>query len=163
MNDNLKYSPLQVKILRLIAFKDYSSRELFDKMKLKGFKEEEIEEALAPFIQKGWINDLRSARNLIQAYESKKGALWIKQKLSARKFSFQTIEEAMELEREEKNQKNPKEVYKELKHKLELKYNIDNWQILEYSLKTKIYGYLARNGYSNAGQILGFFAVWDEM
>jgi SOS response regulatory protein OraA/RecX len=147
MNDNpvLKY------FLNLLKVRDYSKKALIEKAKIRGYLDDQIQESLDYLLEKGFLDDYRLAKNLIEKYKGIKGPFWIKQKLNLKGIEKETIEKVWQ----ESNLDLIKPSQK-LKEKIENKYKIKftDWQFLESKTKNKIYNYFQTKGYSNILEIL---------
>ena len=98
-----------------------------------------------------YINDQRLATNIWLFYSPTKGDFWIKQKMGLRKIEKETINHFFENVFELTDQVRQFGV---LKQKIACKYKIADWNNIEWSTKSKIFGYLARQGFGNAGELL---------
>ena len=132
MNNNpvLKY------FLNLLKIRDYSKKALVEKAKNRDYLDDQIQESLDYLLEKGFLDDYRLAKNLIEKYKDIKGPFWIKQKLNLKGIEKETIEKIWQeshLDLIKPSQK--------LKEKIENKYKIKftDWQFLESKTKNKIY------------------------
>lgn len=84
------------KVMRKLGRRSYSSHEL--RLKLKGeIPENELEDILKEFIEKGYINDLEWARTFVIAEESKgRGPMTISQKLRMKGYERENVEKVMD-------------------------------------------------------------------
>ena len=132
----------------ILAKKDYSEQELYDKAVFKGGDQAQIKEVIEEFKQKKYIDDTRLYENIIEEYKDRKGFLWIKQKLQARKISSEVmVNFSNELIFENQNTNL-------IKTKLSKKYDIDDWKIVPTDKKQKILRYLVSKGYVNPVKII---------
>ncbi|MGN0436037.1 MAG: regulatory protein RecX, partial [Wujia sp.] len=67
-----------------LAFKDRTSKEIVDKLRIKGFDDEEIMSAVAKLKEYGYIDDMRYARAYINEYSGKKGRRMLMHDLSCK-------------------------------------------------------------------------------
>ena len=151
-----QFTTIQSKALNLLARRDYSYQEIFNKLSTRGFEADKIRAELQELITRNWIDDNRLAENLIRAYQDYKGINWLKQKMQQRGLKKEIIEAAI---LNWQNSEDEKSDLKDLKQKIACKYKITNWNNLEWDLKQKIFGFLARSGFTNASQIL---RQWQE-
>jgi regulatory protein len=139
-------------LLKILSIKDYSLIEVQEKLNLKGFDTEEIEQAINLGLEKKFINDERMAENLVICYLSKKGQGWVKNKLKSRKISNETIQKVMSTYQEDQLS----DIFiNNLKKTLGIKYKIADWKVLDMKVKQKIYMYLSSKGFANVGEIIG--------
>lgn len=153
------FNTLQTKILNLLARRDYSYKELVNKMLLKKFLIEQIHQDFKVLVDRGWINDDRLADNLIRSYQEYKGINWIKQKLQMRQIERTIIEKAIQKWQEEQATSNIKNNLDQLKQKVVFKYKIESWKTLDWDIKQKVFGFLMRSGFTNVGAII---REWQE-
>lgn len=145
---------LQKYYLQILGKRDYSEQILREKALQKGYPEEEIEESLIWLKQKNFVNEVRLAENLVNFYQLKKGKNWISLKLKTKKIQNQIIQEAL--------QNFVSYPSKELKSKIAKKYKLENFENIEINLKYKILGFLQRQGYNNASEILAKWTNQDN-
>ncbi len=69
------------KAVNLLAFKDRTKKEIYDKLKEKGYSIDEIDIAVCKLCEYGYINDERYALSYIKANIGKKGKKLIKTEL----------------------------------------------------------------------------------
>lgn len=115
----------------------------------KDYTTQEVQEVVNWLIERKFVSDLRLAENLIQSYQSKKGKIWILQKLQARKVDQEIIQKAISQNLSENIQ--PSDSVKE---KLERKYKILDWNQIDQATKQKVVGFLSRQGFTNCWQII---------
>lgn len=151
-----QFTTIQSKALNLLARRDYSYQEIFNKISSKGFEPDKIRAELQELVTRNWIDDNRLAENLIRAYQDYKGISWLKQKMQQRGLKPETIEVAISNWQEAEDERTD---LKDLKQKVACKYKITDWNNLEWDLKQKIFAFLARSGFTNASQIL---RKWQE-
>ena len=140
---------LQRYFLSILGKKDYSVGELVFKGISKDYPNQEVQEVVSWLIERKFVSDLRLAENLIQSYQSKKGKIWILQKLQARKVDKEIIQKAISENFSENIQPSDS-----IKEKLERKYKILNWNQIDPGTKQKIVGFLSRQGFTNCWQII---------
>lgn len=69
-------------IVRLLARREHSCVELYRKLKQKGFEADDINQSLAPYIEKGLQSDYRYAEVFVRSsFEKGKGPAYIEQSL----------------------------------------------------------------------------------
>jgi regulatory protein len=141
MNTTSDVSSLKKYFLNILAKKDYSKAELYDKGILRGFDTGQIETIISELVSRNFVNDLRLAENVVQSYQGKKGKMWLKQKLAQKKIPADIIVQTL-------NNLEPMSD-DSLKEKVAKKYGVSNWKNLENSQKQKILQYLQRQGFTN--------------
>ena len=142
-------STLQRYFLSILGKKDYSVAELVFKGINKDYTTQEVQEVVSWLIERKFVSDLRLAENLIQSYQSKKGKIWILQKLQARKVDKEIIQKAIS-----ENLSDNIQPSDSIKEKLERKYKILNWNQIDQATKQKVVGFLSRQGFTNCWQII---------
>lgn len=125
-NEELTFEQVKDKALRLLEFRSHSERELTDKLKRAGAKDEDIEEILEFCRNYGFVNDrsyaLRKAKDLKNL--KKYGIQRIKAELYSKGIPAEYVEEAVaELDEDEEEMLLPL-VEKKLKGDFEKK-NVD--------------------------------------
>lgn len=123
--------------LYLLGFKDRTKKELEDKLRDKGYSEEEIESAVNKVMEYGYINDSEYARRYIKSRLNKKGAKLIMRELQNKGISRDTISchlEELAIDSSEL-------IYEILIKKY---YNAD---VSDRGVKQKIMSYFVRRGY----------------
>lgn len=142
-------------LLAYLTKKDYSARELVNKMLDKGFPSEEVVFEVKELIKKNLVNDARLADNLIYLYGEQKGQQWLSRKLQTRLISPEVIRAAMA----KLQTATPDLDYADLKKQIGRKYSIDSWTNLDWTTKGKIIKFLYSKGFTNSNQIL---SKWME-
>lgn len=146
MNTSSDRSSLKNYFLNILVKKDYSYKELFDKGVLKGFDIKQIEQIIDELISRNFLNDLRLAQNIVDSYKGKKGKMWLKQKLTQRKVSSDSVQKVLS---------NLESIPDDnLKQKIAKKYGVTDWRNLETSQKQKILQYLERQGFTDVWKML---------
>lgn len=85
--------------VQLLSRRDHGEFELQQKLKLKGFDEDEIQQALDYCIGHGWMDDLRYAKSQIRQHVYKgHGKLRIQQELKMKQVADYVIEQAFDEE-----------------------------------------------------------------
>lgn len=146
----MSYSRSQVYILNLLAKRDYSYQELLDKLAIRNLNKTEAAKELEIIVTNNWINDKRLAENLILYYSKTRGPNWINQKLKQRKIPTEIITKNLskiKLSTENQDKSN-------LKLKIEKKYNITNWKVIDLKTKAKIWNYLLYHGFNNPYEMI---------
>lgn len=87
--------------LYLLGLKDYSRKEIEDKLKRKEFDESVISSVCDKLEQYGYIDDERYAEHLIEKYSAKAGEKKIRWELTRRGIDRSIIEEKLDLLSEE--------------------------------------------------------------
>ncbi len=131
----------------LLSRRDYSVQELERKGEQKGFRAEDIQEAIATLQNLGYQCDRRLTTTLIASGKGKYGKTALRQKCLAKGISPDLFEQVWQ------EQANPADDLTEthqLKAKLERKYQITHWHSLDPKTKTKVYQYLQYRGFRPA-------------
>lgn len=132
--------------LYLLSKRDYTVQELVDKGLAKGFSGGEIKVAVSELKELKYLDDKRFVETAIHSYRGVRGYHWIVQKLRRRKVPEHLIEAGLENVDFSPNL--------EFRQKVERKYQVQNFAALEYKEKGKIVGYISRQGFTNAFEIL---------
>lgn len=129
----------------LLARKDYSSQELYQKGLQKGFPRDEVIETLRQLQEWGDQSDYRLVENTITANLKKYGKSVIKKKCLAKGIDpelFEQIwEQTVSLEAETEDN------LSEIKAKVARKYKIESWQHLDPKTKAKMINFLSYRGF----------------
>ena len=131
-----KYSAFDTAIYYL-TFKDRTKREIEDKLKEKGYGEEEIDEAVARLMGYGYINDKGYTLSYIKSNIEKKGRRLIVRELLNKGIEKDTIEQYME--------EADIDEYTQVENILIKKYSTADFN--DISDRRKIFSYFARRGY----------------
>lgn len=134
---------------RLLSRREYSASELTKKAQEKGFKLEEITEAIQDLQSKDYQSDTRLVESMITTYQGKYGKSVIKRKCREKGISSDLFEEIWQSQTEDEQ---PGEL-DDLKAKVMRKYKIDNFFVIEPKTKTKLWNYLQYRGF-NPNQVL---------
>lgn len=128
--------------LYLLSNKDYSKRELIEKLEKDGYQKEWIEEILTYLDGFHYLDDVRVAGSYIRVRKSQKSRRELEYKLRQRGISEEDIALAME-ENYETDEENSQE-------KLAIKKYLQRYQLeeLKFEEKQKIAGKLYRKGFS---------------
>lgn len=84
----------RLRVMNLLKNRDYTTKQLRDKLKDGGYPEEAVQEALAYAAQLHYTDDLRYAVNFISGHENSRSRKRIEQDLLNRGVSKETIEQA---------------------------------------------------------------------
>jgi len=136
--------------LGLLKARDYSENELKIKAKTKGYSNSAISVVLNLLKQQNLVNDRRLAENLLEYYKSKKGVVWLQQKMRQRQIPTKIIEQVLE------NYSGQPDI-SNLKQLLAKKYQISSWQNsnqIDPKTKRKIVNFLSNRGYPNPYNLL---------
>ncbi len=139
--------------LSLLARRDYSERELQQKVADKEYPADTARQALDFLKEKNYLNEERLAENIVEHYGQVKGRKWLEQKLQGRRVKQEVIQKVLQTYNEP--------VPNNLKQKVAGKYKIYDWTELEPQTKQKILGYLARQGFSSPYEILKAWQAKD--
>lgn len=154
-NDNKSQKERDLKncrgyIIKILGLKDYSTKELQNKSLKLGYKIEYIEQILNQLIKDNWVNDERLAQNLVEAYDGRKGKIWLQQKLGLRLIDKETIAKVLsELEILPSQS---------LKKQVENKYKVRFGGYIEPKTKQKMAVFLAGRGFTN---VFGVLKNWE--
>src|SRR5919199_2433063 len=108
---------------KLLTYRDYSAYELTKKAKEKGFKENEITEAIQELQRKNYQSDTRLVESMIASYKGKYGKSVIKRKCREKGISADVFEEIWQSQSVEEETGE----LDELKAKAMRKYKIENF------------------------------------
>jgi len=127
--------------LKFLSYRERSQKEVYDRLKIRGYDEDKINNAINYCLDKNYINDTRFAETFIQEKTeiNKLGSYRIKQELSIKGISREIIEEVLEPDYEQEL-----EMATELALKKVSSYKNDN----RYAQYRKLGGYLQRRGYN---------------
>lgn len=126
----------------LLAKRDYLSQELKNKLVQKSYDEKTAQNVVKELEEKGFLNDLRVAQNLIDFYKEKKGENWIRQKLMQKGLrNF----DGLDFENYDFNH---------IIRNVIGRYKLVKKQDIDLKLRAKIYRFLISRGYKNTGKIL---------
>ncbi|HLR21638.1 MAG TPA: RecX family transcriptional regulator [Tissierellaceae bacterium] len=127
--------------LKFLSYRERSQKEVYDRLKIRGYDEDKINNAINYCLDKNYINDTRFAETFIQEKTeiNKLGSYRIKQELSIKGISREIIEEVLEPDYEQEL-----EMATELALKKVSSYKNDN-RNAQYR---KLGGYLQRRGYN---------------
>ncbi|MCS6874290.1 MAG: recombination regulator RecX [Pyrinomonadaceae bacterium] len=91
------------KAIKLLAIKYYSASELQQKLRQKGFSDEEIKDAIKRLERYGYLDDEKFAQNFVESKIKQKpiGKKLVKQKLKQKKIPDKIIEKAVSAIKEE--------------------------------------------------------------
>lgn len=145
------YTPIQQYVLNLLSSRDYSIGQIKRKLVEKGYDTTLIDQDLQLLIQKKWLDDRRVAENILIRYSDSKGKLWVKQKMMQKAIPAEIINETLS---DYQSGIDMEHTIANLKRKIATKYSIQDWSFLDNRLKAKVVGYLNRNGFANAFEIL---------
>jgi regulatory protein len=134
---------------RLLSRREYSASELTKKAQEKGFKLEEITEAIQDLQSKDYQSDRRLVESMLTTYQGKYGKAVIKRKCREKGISSELFEEIWQSKTEDET---PGEL-DDLKTKVMRKYKIDNFFAIDPKTKAKLWNYLQYRGF-NPHQVL---------
>ena len=86
---------VKAKAVRLLAQREYSRKELSDKLTAAEASPEEVEQALAQLEAKGLVDDTRVVESLVNRRSGKLGATRLRQELQAKGVSPELVAETM--------------------------------------------------------------------
>ncbi len=130
--------------LRILSRKDYSTHELLQKGKEKGFSPEEINHAIAELQSKDYQSDSRLVENLIISSQGKYGKSVIKRKCYEKGINLELFEEIWQTQTAEEETDD----LADFKAKVMRKYKIDSFQDLDPKTKSKLVNYLSYRGFN---------------
>ena len=155
MNSKDKYTEVQLAALRLLGRGDYTLIDITSRLIKKGFEPSQVNQDLELLVSKKWISDERVAQNIWEFYKGQKGYIFIRQKMQLKQVSSEIIESFFQdLKDSENSQEFDPIDYKLISRQLASRYSIKNGAQLDPAIKNKIYGYLARRGFTNIQSIL---------
>ena len=131
------------KAMSLLMHKDRTEYELVEKLKQKGFSQEETEDALSYVKGFGYIDDVRYAERYIEIYQSAKSRKRLEQDLSRRGIDSAVIGQALEKCSTGDQTALEKEIFK----KTGMLEGIS--EAYSYEEKQKIMAYLFRKGFQS--------------
>ena len=134
---------------RLLSRREYSVYELTKKAREKGFKLEEITEAIQDLQNKDYQSDTRLVESMITTYQGKYGKAVIKRKCREKGISSELFEEIWQAQTQDEESGE----LEDLKAKVMRKYKIDNFLSIEPKTKAKLWSYLQYRGF-NPHQVL---------
>ncbi|MDI6744475.1 MAG: regulatory protein RecX [Thermodesulfovibrionales bacterium] len=142
---------------RLLTYRDRSEKELADKLKLKGFSEEIIQQTIRHLSEKGFINDAALALSLRRIAEDARllGNRGVRIFLHRRGISGKLIRDIFTDDDPDEIIRAEKVVSRKLK-------TIENYS--DEEIKKKIWRFLVRKGYSfdTINKILRQFKIKEE-
>lgn len=95
----LSYSAKESAIY-LLSRRDHGEFELTRKLLLKGYEQEDVEQAVLYCVENNYLNDLRYAKSQVRQHITKKhGKIRIKQELAKNRVAEEIIESALEIEK----------------------------------------------------------------
>jgi regulatory protein len=139
---------------KLLTYRDYSAYELTKKAKEKGFKENEITEAIQELQSKNYQSDTRLIESMIASYQGKYGKSVIKRKCREKGISADVFEQIWQSQTEGEDTGE----LDDLKAKVMRKYKIDDFLSIEPKTKAKLWNYLQYRGF-NPSEVL---AHWQR-
>ena len=139
---------------KLLTYRDYSAYELTKKAKEKGFKENEITEAIQELQRKNYQSDTRLIESMIASYQGKYGKSVIKRKCREKGISADVFEQIWQSQAEGEDTGE----LDDLKAKVMRKYKIDDFLSIEPKTKAKLWSYLQYRGF-NPSEVL---AHWQR-
>ena len=139
---------------KLLTYRDYSAYELTKKAKEKGFKENEITEAIQELQRKNYQSDTRLVESMIASYKGKYGKSVIKRKCREKGISADVFEQIWQSQTEGEDTGE----LDDLKAKVMRKYKIDDFLSIEPKTKAKLWSYLQYRGF-NPSEVL---AHWQR-
>ncbi len=155
MNSKDKYTEVQVAALRLLGHGDYTLIDITSRLIKKGFEPSQVNQDLELLVSKKWISDERVAQNIWEFYKGQKGHIFIRQKMQLKQVSSDIVESFFQGLKDSENSEESDPIdYKLISRQLGSRYSINDWSQLDPATKNKIYGYLARRGFTNIQAIL---------
>ncbi len=136
------------RVLFLLQSKDYTRRELEDKLYQGKYPAEVVERALSEVASYGYINDENYAQRYVECYLERKSLGKIKQELLRRGIARQTVDAAIEAGRELQEASEENLEQEQIRRLLEKRHfdakNADRKEI------DRNYAFLMRRGYSSS-------------
>jgi regulatory protein len=146
---NSPYTNIQQYALRLLGLRDYSYFNLKKKILSKGWTDEEVEKDLKLITDKNWQSDSRYAAQIINGYKAYRGKFWLIQKLRTKGIPKDLIEQSLQ-----ENFDSTTQDYTLVKAKLERKYKIINWKLVDQKTLQKVIGFMGRSGIENSFSLI---------
>lgn len=135
--DKCIYPAIKYKLTELLSKKDYSTKDLYNRIKKYGYSEKYSKPIIEEFISKKFIDDIGLCNNLISLYSTKYGIYRIKEKLREKGIDKFIIEECIS---------NANIDSHSLILKFLTKYDIED--LVDYKEKQKIINKLLYRGFS---------------
>jgi regulatory protein len=146
---NSPYTNIQQYALRLLGLRDYSYFNLKKKILSKGWPEEEVAQDLKLITDKNWQSDKRYASQIINGYKAYRGKFWLIQKLRTKGIPKEIIEQSLV-----ENFDGTAQDYTLVKAKLERKYKIISWKLIDQKTLQKVIGFMGRSGIENSFSLI---------
>lgn len=148
----------KLRALNLLKSREYTVKQLHDKLKEGGYPEKIIEEALAYVESYHYTDDLRYALNYISRYEDSRSRRRLEQDLLGRGIGRETQEKAWETWEEQGGYQDESRMIQKLLEKKHF-----DPEKAERKERQKMYGFLIRKGFSGElvrRAVLGHSADW---
>lgn len=133
----------KLRAMNLLKSREYTVKQLYDKLKAGGYPEEIIEEALAYVESFHYTDDLRYASAFITSHESTRSRRRIEQDLMTRGIGRETLEKAWREWEEEGGSQDEQAMIHRLLEKKHF-----HPQTADQKEKQRMYGFLIRKGFS---------------
>lgn len=146
----------KLRAMNLLKSRDYTKKQLHDKLKAGEYPEKVIEEALAYVEDYHYIDDLRYALNFIQSHADSRSRRRLEQDLLGRGIDKVTLEKAWrEWEEQGGDQDEPAMILELLRKK---GFDSERASVKE---RQKMYGFLMRKGFP--GGLVRRAVLWGEL
>lgn len=129
------------RIMHLLGKQDYPKSKLETKLTRDGYIDKHIEVILEPFLEKGFVNDVKLVNRKVDSFKGYKSKKEIQYKMKSHGFSNEDIKEAIDSNFSEGD---------ELESAIKLlnkKFMLKRLKLEEHELKKKALGFLSRKGY----------------
>ena len=147
--------------LRLLSRREYSSNELLQKGKEKGFEQSEINKSIDDLQSKGYQSDTRLVTEIISSSQGKYGKYVVRRKCLDKGIASDTFEQLW-MEQQETPENEVTDELADLKAKVMRKYKIEDLQNIEPKIKGKVLNYLKYRGF-NAFEVLQQWQKEEEV
>lgn len=136
---------LKTYIFFLLSKRDYSQREVEEKVLTKGYEDSEIRVVVQEMLASGYIDDTRMAEQIIYEKKGTLGKSGIALRMKKYKIKPEIIDESLTDYEEYVSQ--------EIVDKIKQKYLKKSWDSCDFNeqqkIKSKVIGYLQYRGFSN--------------
>lgn len=133
----------KLRCMNLLGSKDYTRKQLEDKLAQGGYPKEIINQAIEYVTSFGYIDDLRYAQSYIEYYMSTRSKTRLKQDLMKKGISKEDLEQAFSVWQEQGGRENEQSMIRRILEKKQ--YDPLN---CEYKEKQKLIAHLLRKGFS---------------
>ena len=147
--------------LRLLSRREYSTSELLQKGKEKGFEQSEITKSIDDLQSKGYQSDTRLVIQIISSSQSRYGKFVVRRKCLDKGIAADIFDQLW-MEQQETPENEVTDELADLKAKVMRKYKIEDLQNIEPKIKAKVLNYLKYRGF-NAFEVLQQWQKEEEL